>query len=99
MKLSLSVLVAFFIVSSIQAGAAKLPDACGDDKVKFDIKLQANPPAPLAPEPGKAQIFFIESSKKPMALGCMGRCGNFTRMVWTEPGWARPKTTPTLRCR
>jgi hypothetical protein len=80
MKLSLTLLlVAFFIVSSTQTQAAKLPDACGDDKVKFDIKLQSDAPAPSDPAPGKAQIFFIESSKKPMALGCMGRCGNFTR--------------------
>jgi hypothetical protein len=83
MKIGLTIwlLAAFFIfsASSVQAGNAKLPDACGDDKVKIDIKLQKDHPAPADPEPGKAQIFFIESSKKPMALGCMGRCGNFTR--------------------
>lgn len=82
MKLKLVLLLfALFLVSvsSVQARDAKLPDACGDDKVKFDIKLQKDPPAPSAAAPGKAQIFFIETSKKPAALGCMGRCGNFTR--------------------
>jgi hypothetical protein len=67
------------IVSSIQTQAATLPDACGSDKVKFDITLQKNPPAPSAPEPGKGQIIFIEASKKPPAVGCMGNCGNMTR--------------------
>jgi hypothetical protein len=67
------------IVPSIQTQAATLPDACGNDKVKFDITLQKNAPAPSAPEPGKGQIIFIETSKKPPAMGCMGRCNNLTR--------------------
>ena len=75
----LLLLIALSVLSSRQAWAGKLPDACGDDKVKFDIKLQKGPPVPSAPAEGKAQIFFVESSQKPMALGCMGRCGNFTK--------------------
>jgi hypothetical protein len=67
------------ISSSIRTRAATLPDACGSDKVKFDITLQKNPPAPSAPDPGKGQIIFIEASKKPPAMGCMGNCNNFTR--------------------
>ena len=75
----LLLLIALSVVSSRQAWARKLPDACGDDKVKFDVKLQKDPPASAAPATGKAQIFFVESSQQPMALGCMGRCGNFTK--------------------
>lgn len=30
--------------SSLQVQAATLPDACGSDKVEFDITLQKNPP-------------------------------------------------------
>jgi hypothetical protein len=67
------------VSSSIQTRAATLPDACGSDKVKFDISLQKNPLAPSAPDPGKGQIIFIEASKKPRAMGCMGNCNNFTR--------------------
>jgi hypothetical protein len=67
------------LISSTRTQAAKLPDACGDDKVRFDVKLQKDPPAPSDPAPGKAQIVFIETSKKPAAIGCMGRCNNFTR--------------------
>jgi hypothetical protein len=37
-----------------------LPDACGDDKVKFDVFLQSKQPAPDPPEEGKAQIVFVE---------------------------------------
>ncbi len=67
------------VILSLQIQAATLPDACGNDKVKFDITLQKNPPAPSAPDPGKGQIIFIEASKKPAAVGCMGNCGNMTR--------------------
>ncbi len=67
------------IASSIPLQASTLPDACGDDKIKFDIKLQKDPPAPPGPEAGKGQIIFIEASKKPPAIGCMGNCNNVAR--------------------
>jgi len=41
--------------------ATTLPDACGDDKVRFDVKTQKNQPAPAAPDRASAQIVFIES--------------------------------------
>ncbi|MGD0681508.1 MAG: hypothetical protein ABR990_05610 [Terracidiphilus sp.] len=62
MKPSLGIL---FLTASLaftaQARATVLPDACGDDKVKFDVKTETskNPPAP--PTDGKAQIVFIEN--------------------------------------
>ena len=62
MKLRLS---AFFLCASlafaVQARATILPDACGDDKVKFDVSTKSKQPAPSAPEAGKAQLIFIEN--------------------------------------
>ena len=39
-----------------------LPDACGDDKVKFEVKTEKDQPPPAAPEAGKAQIVFVEDN-------------------------------------
>ena len=56
---------AFFLclplVFALQARATVLPDACGDDKVKFDVSAQKTQPAPAPPAEGKAQIVFIEN--------------------------------------
>ncbi len=60
MKPALSVLV--LCASLACAGrvwANPLPDSCGDDKVKFDVKTQANQPLPAGPAEGKAEIVFI----------------------------------------
>jgi hypothetical protein len=38
-----------------------LPDACGDDSVKFDVATQKDQLAPASPAAGQAQIVFIES--------------------------------------
>lgn len=37
-----------------------LPDACGNDSIKFDVKTEKNQPTPAPPADGKAQIVFIE---------------------------------------
>ena len=62
MKSSLGIL---FLTASLafaaQARATVLPDACGDDKVKFDVKTEKGQSAPATPEAGKAQIVFIEN--------------------------------------
>ncbi|HEV2484330.1 MAG TPA: hypothetical protein VGT08_02265 [Terracidiphilus sp.] len=47
-----------------QARAAVLPDACGDDKIKFDVTTQKGQPAPPPPASGKAQIVFIENENQ-----------------------------------
>lgn len=39
-----------------------LPDACGDDKTGFDIKIKKDQPPPAAPEAGKALIVFVETA-------------------------------------
>lgn len=60
------------VFSGPRAHSAVLPDACGKENVSFEIRLQKNPPAPAAPENGKAQVFFIEKSAKPPAIiGCL----------------------------
>lgn len=96
-KLVLLILSLSISSSSLQTRAATLPDACGNDKVKFDITLQKNPPAHSTPDPGKGQIIFIEASKKPPA---MGNCNNFTR-YGVDGAWvgAPPKTTLTSQSR
>jgi len=55
------------LLAAVQARAKTiLPDACGDDNIRFDVKVKAlaegKPnPAPAPPEAGKAQIIFIEN--------------------------------------
>ena len=79
MKLQAILLLASFsVVPVVAAYAAVLPDACGNEKVSFEIQLQKDPAAPAAPEAGKVQVFFIEKSEKPPAIGCMG-CNTVTR--------------------
>ena len=47
-----------------------LPDACGDDKVKFEIKTEKDHAAPGAPNSGKAQLVLIEALDKTFCWGC-----------------------------
>jgi hypothetical protein len=52
---------------SVQARAKTiLPDACGDDSVKFDVSMQKDRPVLAPPPDGKAQIVFVESWVKNM---------------------------------
>src|SRR5260221_12833237 len=79
MKLqAILLLSSFSVVPVVATHAAVLPDACGNEKVSFEIQLQKNPPSPADPEAGKAQVFFIEKSEKPPAIGCIG-CNTVTR--------------------
>ncbi len=60
MKIKLLVfLLIGFLTASAYAGTKVLPDACGDDTVKFNVKTEKGKPAPTPPEGGKAQIVFI----------------------------------------
>jgi hypothetical protein len=65
MKLSLG---AFFLCASLacagQVRASVLPDSCGNDKIKFDVKTEKGQPAPTGPAEGKAQIVFIENENQ-----------------------------------
>jgi hypothetical protein len=59
---------AFFLCASLacagQVRATALPDSCGDDKVKFDVKTEEGQPPPAGPTEGKAQIVFIENENQ-----------------------------------
>jgi hypothetical protein len=59
---------AFFLCVSLacagQAGAATLPDSCGADNVKFDVKTEKNQAAFAGPADGKAEIVFIENQNQ-----------------------------------
>jgi|GEM_PF-535204 hypothetical protein len=49
------------LFAAVQAKAKTvLPDACGDDSVKFDVTALPNQPAPEPPPAGSAQIIFVE---------------------------------------
>jgi hypothetical protein len=47
-----------------RAWATTLPDSCGDDKVKFDVKTAAGQPLPAGPAAGEAVIIFIENQNQ-----------------------------------
>jgi hypothetical protein len=50
------------LVSAVQARAkTSLPDACGNDSVKFEVKTEKNPHAPVEPPAGKALVVFSYS--------------------------------------
>ncbi|HEY1767090.1 MAG TPA: hypothetical protein VGG26_05520 [Terracidiphilus sp.] len=59
-KVNLFVL-SLFLLTAIYSRATTLPDACGGDKIRFDVKTQKNPPALAPPAAGKAQIVFVEN--------------------------------------
>ncbi len=61
-----------------------LPDACGDDSVKFEVTTQKDQPAPGAPEAGKALLVLIETVEKPPA--CLG-CGDFITRFGMDGAW------------
>jgi hypothetical protein len=49
------------LVFALQARATVRPDACGDDKIKFEVSTQSNQPPPAPPADGKAQLVFVEN--------------------------------------
>jgi hypothetical protein len=53
--------------AGLQARCSKLPNACGDDRIQFDVKTQKNHPAPAPPAEGKAQIVFVENENQMVA--------------------------------
>jgi hypothetical protein len=79
-KLQAILLISSLAVPVTATYATVLPDACGNEKVSFEIQLQKNPSVPSGPETGKAQVFLIEKSEKPpvYSLSCIG-CSTITR--------------------
>jgi len=84
MKLTVgALLLAFTLAFANRSSAATLPDACGDDKITFEVKTQKDQPAPAPPDAGNAQIVFVEKFD---SLGfCIG-CEVTTR-VGVEGKW------------
>jgi hypothetical protein len=78
-------LSALLILGAALAGATTLPDACGDDKVKFDVTTAKNQPAPATPAEGKAQIVFSETVEEHNTGSCFG-CKATTR-VGLDGAW------------
>jgi hypothetical protein len=60
------------LLAAVQASAKTiLPDACGNEKIQFDVQTLKNQPPPGPPAAGKAQIIVIETLDKSwMCLGC-----------------------------
>ena len=68
---------------AIQARATVLPDACGNDKVKFDVSAESNQPAPGPLADGKARIVFIENENH-----MLGPFMNATVRFGLDGAWA-----------
>ena len=58
---SVALLLCLSLMTAVGAHAKTiLPDACGDDSIKFDVTTLKDQPAPGLPVEGKAQIIFVE---------------------------------------
>lgn len=65
MKLNCALFLCFLaLLAAIPARATVLPDACGSDKIKFDVSQQKSPSALPAPASGKAQIVLVEDNNR-----------------------------------
>lgn len=90
-KLVLSLLCFSLVFANSALAKTILPDACGDDSVKFDVKTEKNQPAPAPPEAGKAQIVFSGSGDAVIRYGVDGTWvgannGNSYFVVSVSPG-------------
>jgi hypothetical protein len=65
---------AFALLAISVSARAKtiLPDACGDDSVKFDVSLKKDQPPPGPPEAGKAQVVLVQSAGIVIRFGLDG---------------------------
>ncbi|WP_348261678.1 hypothetical protein P8935_17980 [Telmatobacter sp. DSM 110680] len=62
MRVKLAVLaLAVILVSAIKTEASTLPDSCGSDKIKFEVKTEKDHPAPSLLDPSKAQLILIQT--------------------------------------
>jgi hypothetical protein len=71
----------FFLGNNLRA--ATLPDGCGDDHARFDVKTEKDAPAPAPPQAGKARIVFIGRIDAP---GCLG-CSVFSPRIGVDGSW------------
>jgi hypothetical protein len=68
-KLFLLLLCALLVCGVCASAKTVLPDACGDDSVKFDVKTEKDQRQPAGPAAGKAQIVFIENENQALGIG------------------------------
>lgn len=61
MKINRSLFLLAVVNLGLSCWAATLPDSCGNDAVRFQVKTQKNHPLSAGPDAGKAQIVFIEN--------------------------------------
>lgn len=75
-------------LASVAPALAKtiLPDACGNEKIEFDIKTRKDQPPPAGPDAGKALIVFVGtapgsalSSLPPIRFGLDGTWAGATK--------------------
>jgi hypothetical protein len=61
----------FFAISAFpQDPSSRVASACGPQNVSFDVKLDDSQHTIAQPDPGKAQVYFIQAkSPKPYAIG------------------------------
>ena len=80
-----SLLVIFLAISAFgqtaTAPSAQLVAACGSKDVSFDVKLGSVEHTPAQPEPGKAQVYFIQDS------GLYGESQHYTLKIGLDGAW------------
>lgn len=69
---------------AFQAWCATLPDACGNDRIQFDVKTAKGQPAPAPAAAGMAQLVFVQFLDKDACLGC----GTPTSRIGVDGKWA-----------
>jgi hypothetical protein len=65
------------LVLAAKARALPLPDACGQDTVRFDVTTQITQPAPTAPAAGKALLVLIEDQNGKSSMFSSGATVRF----------------------
>ncbi|HEX3941737.1 MAG TPA: hypothetical protein VHX11_09675 [Acidobacteriaceae bacterium] len=65
MKLKLSaIFLCVLFIAAVEARATILPDSCGDDSVRFNVKTTKNKTPLPSPPDGKAQVVLIENENQ-----------------------------------
>jgi len=77
-----TLLVMFLAVSAFAQGpSSRIASACGSRDVIFDVKLDASQHTLAQPEPGKAQVYFIQDS------GLWGEKQHYTLKIGLDGAW------------
>lgn len=82
--------LAFLLFAITVAGAPRvwatvLPDACGPDKVKFNVSNLKRPPSPSGPAAGMAQVVIVEVPE--MDPKCTGPSCHVTVRIGLDGAW------------